>query len=176
MKFINMLIAQIKCLLKNISGGRKDLDKKERDKSVITLNDLLTSSGKYNERVVHPDCTDEVKLNGEKLLEKVNALLTELGVTDCTVSSGFRPSDVNSKISNAAKKSLHMTGKAIDLVDNDAELAKLFYNNVPLLKKHGLALEHPGWTVGWVHLQSELPKSGNRVFIPSAAPASRNFP
>lgn len=144
---------------------------------MISLSDLLTSSGKYPKRATHVECTDAVKANGEALLEKVNAFLTELGITSATVSSGFRPSEVNNAISTAAKKSLHMSGKAIDLLDDaTGTLATLVYNNQELLKKHTLALENPGWTVGWVHLQSELPKSGNIVFIPSSAPPTRQFP
>lgn len=149
----------------------------EKPKPLLTLNDLLTSSGKYPKRATHIECTDEVKANALALLEKVNAFLDELGVTDATVSSGFRPSEVNNATPNAAKKSLHKVGKAVDLLDDAAgTLATLVYNNQELLKKHGLAIENPGWTVGWLHIQDELPKSKNTVFIPSSAPPTRQFP
>lgn len=153
------------------------VETENKRKPILFLNDLLSSSGKYPERITHIECSEEVKAHALALLEKVNAFLDELGITEATVSSGFRPSEVNNATPNAAKKSLHKVGKAIDLLDDTAgTLATLVYNNQELLKKHGLALEHPGWTVGWVHLQSELPKSKNIVFIPSSAPPTRQFP
>jgi hypothetical protein len=123
-------------------------------KFVLTLNDLLTSSGKYPKRVEHVECTEEVIANATVLLEKVNALLTELNITNVKVSSGFRPSDVNGAIPNAAKKSLHMTGKAIDLDDKDGAIDKAISEKPELLKKHGLWLESPDNTPNWCHLDN----------------------
>ena len=114
------------------------------------------------------DLTAEIEQNARELLEKVNAFLIELSLTEATVSSGWRPPAINSQVKNAAKRSSHMTGRAVDLRDSDDKLAKLVIANLMLLKKHGLWLESIRYTPGWVHLQSIAPGSGKRVFIPSA--------
>lgn len=139
---------------------------------LITLENYITASGKYKDRKDSPELTEEVKTNAKTLLEKVNMLLDELGIKDATVSSGFRPSSVNSAIANAAKKSSHMTGKAIDLVDDKNQtLAKLIAKHPESLRKLGLFLEDPDSTKGansnWCHLdiatRSDRP---SRIFKP----------
>lgn len=124
----------------------------------ITLKDLLTSSGKYPARETHKEVTEELKANGKKLLSLVNALLKELGL-EATVSSGFRPSEVNAAVPNAAKKSLHMTCWAIDLNDPKGELDKAIAARDDLKKKYGLwqeasgeSKDFPDKTPGWCHL------------------------
>lgn len=133
---------------------------------MITLNDYITASGKYPERLKSSELTDEVKKNAQKLLDKVNALLKDLNLKDIKVSSGFRPSAVNANIKGAAKKSNHLSGNALDLLDPKNKLDELFMNNLKLLEKHGLYLEHPSKTNTWSHLQQVPPASGNRVFMP----------
>lgn len=119
---------------------------------MIKLEDAITSSGKYPERAKSPELTDEVKKNLTELLNKVNALLADLKITNVKVSSGFRTSAVNAAIPNAAKRSLHMQGKAIDLVDLNGAIDAAIINRPDLLKKHGLWLEHPDDTKNWTHL------------------------
>lgn len=120
---------------------------------MITLNDWITSSNKYPERAKSEDLTDEVKNNAGSFLAILNDFLQELTPdVKYSVSSGFRPSSVNSKIPNAAKRSLHMTGFAIDLVDLDGELDKLIQSKPELLDKYGLWLEHPDATPKWCHI------------------------
>ena len=119
---------------------------------MLTLQDWVTSSGKYPERAKDPELTDEVKKEADMLLHLVNSLLVDLGITSIKVSSGFRPSSVNSKVPNAAKKSLHMSGKAIDLEDPDNTLDSILASKTDLLDKYGLWLEHPDSTPHWTHL------------------------
>lgn len=123
---------------------------------IISLEDLLSSSGKYKDRMNSTECTEEVKENARQLLSKLNPLLIELGLQKCIVSSGFRTSDAN-KAANGAKKSLHMIGSAIDIQDKDESLDKRL--NTPegdlLLKKYGLWQEIPTKTIGWVHLDNK---------------------
>jgi hypothetical protein len=129
---------------------------------MLTLQDLLTSSGKYPERAKSTELTDEIKANGEKLLESVNSLLKELGITGVKISSGFRPSSVNSKVPNAAKRSLHMICKAVDLEDKNGEIDKAIASRDDLKKKYGLwqeacgsSAQFPDKTVGWAHLDNK---------------------
>lgn len=116
--------------------------------------------------------TEEVQNNLKKLLAAVNAFLLDLGLTEKPkVSSGWRPAAINSSTPNAAKRSNHMVGLAVDILDDKSQsLAKQVLMRLDLLKKHGLYLEDPQSTVGkytnWVHLQVKAPASGKQVFKP----------
>jgi len=128
------------------------------EKQVITLeNYLMGRDSQFPEEL-----TPEISLNITILLEKVNALLFELKISSAKVSSGWRPAKINATVANSAKKSHHMTGKAIDLLDDkDQSLAAKILTNPTLLKKYDLWLEDPAHTKGkvtnWVHLDT-----GNR--------------
>lgn len=115
----------------------------------ITLDELLTSSGKYVARAAEADAS--VRANALVLLKRVNALLTELKITHVMVSSGFRTAASNASLPNSAKKSLHMVGKAIDLVDNDSEIKGIILRNPSILTRHSLWMEDPFATPTWVH-------------------------
>jgi hypothetical protein len=114
---------------------------------VISLKDYLTASGKYPER--ESQATTEVIENAKELLKRVNNLLADLGVKNVSISSGFRPAQANAAI-GGAKKSHHMTGKAIDIAGD--ELDKVIMAKPEMLKKYNLWLEHPDATKGWTHL------------------------
>lgn len=109
---------------------------------------------KVDRRTQYPnEYEDSYLTNAIILLDKINSLLDELGITETTISSGWRPLSVNNKITNASKKSAHMIGKAIDLKDNsDQHLAKLIASQPELLRKYGLFLENPDSTKYWIHL------------------------
>lgn len=124
---------------------------------MISLEQYLTSSGRYKDRASSPECTQEVKDNAIKLLSKVNLLLKDLNVTIVDITSGFRTSGANAATSNAAKKSLHMQCLAVDILDNaNQDLAKLIVSRPELLEKYDLWIEDPAATRGkntnWVHL------------------------
>ena len=70
------------------------------------------------------------------------------------VSSGWRSPGGNASIPGAAKRSLHIAGKAIDIVDVTGELDKLLETDKAqdLLEKYGLWQEHPDFTKTWAHL------------------------
>lgn len=130
---------------------------------MLTVMDILTSSGKYPDREKDPSCTEEVRDNAQILCVRVNALLDELGLT-ATVSSGFRTPLANAAIKTAAKKSNHMKGCAVDLVDVHGHICNVI--TPKLLEQCGLYMENPGSTPTWTHLQTTAPHSGNRIFIP----------
>jgi len=142
---------------------------------MITLKDYLTASGDYPAREKSSELTPEIVSNANKLLEKVNALLADLGITKVKVSSGFRPLSVNTTVKNAAKKSHHTTCNAIDIVDDSKQSLSLKLlkdaddnKQNSLLAKHGLYMEHPQHTIGkntnWTHLQQIPPGSKSLVF------------
>lgn len=117
---------------------------------------------------------EDVQANGRELLERVNALLAVIneshpGIEAAmkpSVNSGWRPAAYNATVPNAAVKSKHITGQAIDLADPDGELDELLLSHPNLLEMAGLWQEHPLATKGWCHVQSVPPRSGNRIFYP----------
>lgn len=134
---------------------------------MLTLNDLLTSSGRYPDRANSPELTDRMKNQGAHLLDAVNDLMFALGVKLYTVSSGFRPTSINSQIKNASKQSLHMKCEAVDLLDRDGSLAKLIATRPDLLITYQLWLEDPAATKGWTHLDIGTRKDRPiRIFKP----------
>lgn len=123
------------------------------EKQVITLKDYLMG----RDAQFPQELTEEVVLNINILLEKVNALLWELKITEAKVSSGWRPAAINANVANSAKKSHHMTGKALDILDDAGQsIAAKILLNPELLKRYDLWLEDPAHTKGkhtnWVHL------------------------
>lgn len=119
------------------------------------------------------DLTPEVVRNATHLLRKVNALLTLTGLsvephyaTRTPITSGWRPPAVNAYTPNAAPRSRHMTGDAVDLYDPEGELDDWCMEHLDVLAELGLWLEHPSATKGWCHLQQVPPRSGRRVFYP----------
>lgn len=124
---------------------------------MLTLKRYLTADNKYPDRETHVELNDEIKKNAEDLLKRVNALLIDLGIDKVSVSSGFRTSAVNANTPGSAKKSAHMTGRAVDLVDDKNQtICKKILAKPELLKKHGLWMEDPAHTIGrntnWCHL------------------------
>lgn len=133
---------------------------------MLTVQDWLTSSGKYAWRAKHKEVTPELIEKAMDYVTRLNAVCKDLHIKNPKFSSGFRPTEVNQKTPNASKKSQHMTGTAGDLEDPDGKIDFEFLMNQDVLQKHGLYLEEPKFTVGWTHTQSIPPKSGKRVFIP----------
>ena len=129
---------------------------------MIELNDYWMGRDKK-----YPDAlTPEIEANAATLLALVNALLVDFG-EDRKVNSGWRPPEVNAKTPNAATKSKHMLGLAVDLEDAEGDLDDwCSENDGERLATYRLWMEHPAATKGWCHLQSLPPKSGKRVFYP----------
>jgi hypothetical protein len=140
-------------------------------KPPLTLDDWLTASGRYPSRATSPELTKEILDNAKQLIISVNGLLSALGVATVIVSSGFRPLAANAK-AGGAKRSGHLLGKAVDLVDVDGELAKVVAANPKLLKKHGLMIENPRVTVTengsrWLHIDNiSRADRPSRMFTP----------
>lgn len=125
---------------------------------MITSKDYLMGRDKLN------PITDQMRDNIDILLKAVNGLLNEVGMKN-TVSSGYRPSAINSN-AGGAKKSAHLTCEAVDLVDINQKLSRMLLKRQDILANFGLYMEHPDSTKTWIHLQTRRPKSGNRVFLP----------
>jgi hypothetical protein len=144
----------------------------------LTDNDIITASGRYPARAKDPQLTDAVKANISELRRRVNGLLSDLGwIPDPDCTSGFRPAAAN-VAAGGAKKSAHMNGEALDIMDNPEQvLAHLIMADAEknkensLLHKWDLWLEHPDYTKGkntnWAHLDMKSRRERPvRVFKP----------
>lgn len=99
-------------------------------------------------------------------LMELRARLNQLGfkpprVFTCT----YRSPEHNARV-GGAKKSNHLTGCACDIIDSDGKLKKYLRANIAVLEECDLYAEDFDSTPTWVHLQTNPPKSGNRVFKP----------
>lgn len=146
---------------------------------MCTTSDILTTSGRYPERAKLADA--KVTANATEMAHRLSMLLQSfsgtvpIGSKPRKLTSGFRPPSVNASIPGAAKRSLHMAGMAVDIEDDDRELAVFCLADLWLLDHLGLWLENPqhtkvkradGTWAKWVHVQMRPPPSGKRVFDP----------
>ena len=111
------------------------------------------------------ELTRELRANARDTVRRVNRLLRRAGIT-VSVSSGWRPVTINAAVPGSAKNSKHILCLAIDLDDRNGQLDAWCMANPEVLEELGLWLEHPRATPGWCHLQTQPPRSGNRVFEP----------
>ena len=99
--------------------------------------------------------TVEVEANAIDLLKRVNNLLDAIKIMKVMVTSGFRPRAINTKV-GGTKKSLHASGKAIDLSDLSGDLKTRILQNPHLLLDFGLWMEAPENCPTWCHLDTGL--------------------
>lgn len=132
----------------------------------FTLTELLNAgSHKWKES----DVDIVVKRNLEDLIRKVNALGYQ---PPMRASSCLRSIKDQQKINPKAMGSSHLYGCAVDIADPTGTLANWLQSieGQRRLVECGLWMENPEYTQGnngnWVHLSSQMPKSGNRYFIP----------
>lgn len=133
------------------------------NKMSITLEMYLMG----RDKLYPQEYNEQLKDNALLLLSKVNQLLNELGFSDVTVSSGWRPSAINSTTPGAAKSSYHTKCLAVDLHDKDGNINASILAKPELLKKYDLWLEDISSTPTWTHL--DLGKRSDRpirVFKP----------
>lgn len=134
---------------------------------MITLNDFWMGRDKTHSAELTPD----IVRNAEVTVQRANLLLSEFrhdtGDTEIRkVNSGWRPAAVNAATPNAALRSKHMTGQAIDISDPEGDLDEWCLSHLEVLERIGLWLEHPSATKNWCHVQTVPPKSGRRFFYP----------
>lgn len=147
---------------------------------MISYEDYLMG----REKKYRHEITQDMEENAGMLLARVNLLISWAAAdgvfpgidskTGTHVASGWRPTEINARTSNAGKASKHITMQGIDVQDTpDRTLARWCLRNLASLEEIGLWMEDPQWTGGadpWVHFQSVPPGSGRRVYVPSSAP------
>lgn len=111
----------------------------------------------------------EQSANLDKLLVAIHAFQRSSGLV-LSVRSGYRPAAINARIAGAAPRSKHIECLAIDVADPSGAIAFYCLNNLDVLERCGLWMEHPDHTdkgdESWCHLQCVAPGSGKRVFKP----------
>lgn len=140
---------------------------------IITLEEYITSGDAHPEMLAANDYNKEVQDNANKLLDKVNAFLHDIGIDGVKVNSGWRSPEINAKIPGAAKSSNHLKALAIDLSDKDGNLRKIVLENLEKAQQYGLYFEDMRWTATWLHIQCVPPVSKHRIYVPSTAPATK---
>lgn len=148
-----MYMVELKGWLKCPSCGfmKKEL------KSMISLKELL-GDNKLE------DLSTELQANATDLLERLNKFRAIYGIP-MYVTSGYRTPEHNAAI-GGAKDSSHTTCQACDFKDYDNKLKDYIAANPNILIECDLYQEDPVTTTTWVHLQSRVIPSGNRVFKP----------
>lgn len=140
----------------------------------LTLDDWITSSGKYLDRANSPELTYDVRSAAMVLVDKINELGRRLKLGKLAVSSGFRPSKVNANIKGAAKGSGHLIGLSVDFLDADGRLDAILSldSTQDLLAELQLWQEHPSKTNTWAHIDyvkrvdKDRPNCKKRQFMP----------
>lgn len=133
------------------------------------------------------DWSAAIQASGLVTVEKANQLLQRMladGVvpardvtTQSAVASGWRPPAINSTTSNAAAKSKHQLGQALDMRDDPHQrnLCRWALAHEDVLAELGLWCERPQWTPTWLHIQTvqygSWHATKSRFFIPGSAPA-----
>lgn len=116
------------------------------------------------------DYTKQISDNIDQLLIPINKIRDAYG-SSMIVNSGWRPPSINLSTPGAAVHSKHMIGLAVDISDPNGVLMKWVLQNLQLLKDLNIYCEDFSWTPNWLHFQLGGPKSGKRIFVPSAARA-----
>ena len=120
----------------------------------------------------YPDMlTGEIEAAAAVTVARANILIAAFqSATDDNeerkITSGWRPPAINAATPNAAPRSKHMSGHAIDISDPEGDLDEWCLAHPEQLEAIGLWQEHPSATKSWCHLQTVPPKSGKRVFYP----------
>ena len=134
---------------------------------MISMEEILMDRAEFNSLPI------DIQANLITLHSRIN-VIRKAYAKPMYVNSGLRR--LQDQPANAASKSKHLIGAAIDLRDDDnGTLWKWCLKNLDLMAKVGLWLEDPRWTHGagnWMHFQIIPPGSGKRVFVPSSAKPS----
>lgn len=112
---------------------------------------------------------EEVDVVTLRNLEDLCRKLNKLGfVPPRNATSCLRSIKDQQRINPKAMGSSHLYGCAVDIGDADGKLRtwlKTDAGNLALINC-GLWAEDPKYTSGWIHLSTQMPKSGNRIFLP----------
>lgn len=133
----------------------------------VTVDDVLTTSGKYRKRAIDFPPTPEMMINAARLARALSSVSLSTH-RDLVLTSGYRPTPINRKV-GGAPNSWHIHCAAADVADPKWELAKWVRAEEAFCAHLGLWMEDPRDTPGWVHFQIYPPASHTRFFRPRGA-------
>lgn len=111
--------------------------------------------------------TPEIDANLAILLDRINKVRTAWG-KPMIVTSGLRDEAKQQALiaegKSNAPHSHHLTGEAVDILDEDGSLHAWTKENEKLMEEIGLWMEERQGP--WQHYQIVPPKSGHRWFLP----------
>lgn len=166
MDFLSKVLTLMTGLISNRAEKKPAQQPTKTEIKMLKQYDVVTSSGKYKDRLMSKELTDDVLRNIDKLCIALNSAFSELGLAFPKVSSGFRTSAANGA-AGGAKKSLHMQGLACDFEDVDGKLDAALSANPEVLRKYGLFLEDPAATPSWSHVDmGQRADRPSRIFKP----------
>lgn len=120
----------------------------------------------------HADELDDgIWANAVETVRRANLLLSKFhndGGKARGVRSGWRPAEINAAV-KGSRGSHHMSGRAVDIEDDDRALARWCAANKEVLEDAGIWMERPEATTTWIHWQTVPPGSGARYYWPSVA-------
>lgn len=125
---------------------------------MITLDDYLMG------RDADYPLTDDMSHNASMMIAILAILEKSCGIP-LILTSGYRPSEINSEIPGACSHDAHTKCAGVDLRDADGKLSIWCLNNLDILTQIGVWMESPQSAKNHVHLQTYPPASGRRVFI-----------
>lgn len=131
---------------------------------MITLDQYLQGRHLTYAKEWHPSVAENAKI----LLQKVNALITDLQLPDFEIEvvSGWRPESYN-KLIGGSPHSYHVKGMAVDLSDDQQYISNAILKDAHLLARYELWMENPKETPSWCHLDiGTRPERQVRVFMP----------
>lgn len=137
--------------------------------STITTDDYF-----MGRRELYPgEYTDAIGAAAIITVRRANALLDAFFAAKPQaitrqVNSGWRPPSLNVIVPGASQRSLHMTGEAIDISDDDSMLDDWINSpaGTQALMRAELWAESRNYTPRWCHVQIRPPRSGLRFFVP----------
>jgi hypothetical protein len=131
---------------------------------LITKEELLQG----RDEMFKDEYTEQISDNLDELLVRINKIRAAYG-KPMRCSSGWRPASINGMVKGASQNSNHIIGAAVDISDGSGDLMRWCLANLKIIADAGLYMEDFRYTPTWVHFSYIKPKSGKRIFIPSAA-------
>lgn len=146
----------------------------------------ITTGEYFGPYLQDPSVTPIILARSADLLTKVNYIyalayadgceLPDNPSTGSGVSGSGHGGYRNPACTVGATHSLHRTGEAVDRHDPSRKFQSWCMAHQDVLVDQGLWMESPQWTPSWVHLQTQPPNSGLRVYRPSMDDALASLP
>lgn len=141
---------------------------------MIIESQLLNSS--KTKKYTLEELPEDVRVNLPFVLEKLTKFEQHLG-QKLEFTCWYRNAEHNAKV-GGAENSDHRLGLAVDIADENSEIAKFCMGHLEVLEELDLYIEHPAFTLGWTHIsfyKDGQKRRSQRAFRPSLNASVANF-